>query len=249
MKWDSNAYDDKHSFVAEYGKAMLDLVNRAKGQRILDLGCGTGVLTNELAKQGATVIGTDLSPDMIKTAQSNYPHLRFQVADATQLPFDNEFDTVFSNAVFHWIPNQKQLLHSIQRALKVNGMLVCEFGAKNNIAQIQTAFEQVTGKRGYCYTSPFFFPAEAEYRLLLEQAGFAVMHCIEYDRPTPLADGEKGLHNWLCQFFVGDLQTFSEEEKSEILRETAELCRSSIWKSQQWVADYRRIQVVAVKKP
>jgi len=101
MKWNSNLYDNKHSFVAEYGKAMIDFVNTQTGQKILDVGCGTGILTNELAKNGAAVIGTDSSKDMIDAAKSNYPHLIFQVQDATNLPYKNEFDTVFSNAVFH----------------------------------------------------------------------------------------------------------------------------------------------------
>ncbi len=248
MKWNSNLYDNKHSFVAEYGKAMIDFVNTQKGQKILDVGCGTGILTNELAKNGATVIGTDSSKDMIDAAKSNYPHLIFQVQDATNLPYKNEFDTVFSNAVFHWIQNQEKLLHSIHNSLGNNGMLICEFGAKNNISQIQTAFEEAAGQKRYIYCSPFFFPSKEEYKLLLEQAGFEVKHIIEYDRPTPLADGEKGLYNWICQFFAGDLLNFSNEEKEEILLETERLCRNSIWKSGQWIADYRRIQVIAVRK-
>jgi trans-aconitate methyltransferase len=247
MKWNSNLYDNKHSFVAEYGKVMIDFVNVKKGQKILDLGCGTGVLTNELAKNGATVIGTDLSKDMIDKAKLNYPNLTFQVEDATNLSFRNDFDTVFSNAVFHWIPNQKKLLHSVYRSLKDNGSLICEFGAKNNISKIQTSFEKVLRQKGYSYYSPFFFPSKEEYSVLLNQAGFEVKYVIEYDRPTPLADGENGLRNWISQFFASDLLKFSDDAKEQILLETENICKNSIWENDKWVADYRRIQVIAVK--
>lgn len=248
MKWNSTLYDNKHSYVAEYGKSMIDLINVEKNQKILDLGCGTGVLTNELAKKGATVIGTDLSEDMIEQANANYPSMNFQVEDAINLPFENVFDTVFSNAVFHWIPNQEKLLHSVYTSLKENGILICEFGAKNNINQIITAIEKITGQMGYSYHSLFYFPSKAEYKLLLEQAGFEVKHIMEYNRPTPLADGEKGLRNWINQFFAGDLVIFSEEQKEKIFCETEKLCKNNLWKEGKWVADYRRIQVVAIKK-
>lgn len=248
MKWNSDLYEDKHSFVAEYGKYMIDFVNIDKGQKILDLGCGTGVLTNELAKKGSAVTGTDLSKDMVHTAKANYPDLIFQVEDGTKLPFIDEFDTVFSNAVFHWILNQDGLLNSIFNSLKDNGTLICEFGAKNNINQIQTAFEAALAQMGYSYCSPFFFPSKEQYKLLLEHAGFEVKQIIEFDRPTPLDDGENGLRNWISQFFASDLIELSEEEKEQVLLKTEELCRNSLWKKDTWVADYRRIQVIAVKK-
>ncbi|WPC43852.1 class I SAM-dependent methyltransferase [Clostridium sp. JS66] len=247
MKWNSNLYDNKHSFVAEYGKSMIDLVNVGKDQKILDLGCGTGILTNELAKEGATVIGIDSSTDMVKKAKLNYPNLNFQVADATNLDFENYFDTVFSNAVFHWIPNQEKLLNSIYNSLKDNGKLICEFGAKNNVYKIQTAFEIALKQHGYSYCSEFFFPSKEEYKILLEEAGFEIEDIIEYDRPTPLADGEKGLRNWSCQFFANHISNVSYKEREQILFETEKICKDSLWKENQWIADYRRIKIIAVK--
>ncbi|MBV7273732.1 class I SAM-dependent methyltransferase [Clostridiaceae bacterium UIB06] len=247
MKWNSDLYDNKHSFVAEYGKSLIEFVNVEKNQKILDLGCGTGRLTNELVKNGATVIGIDSSADMIKKAKLNYPNLNFQVADATNLDFKNYFDTVFSNAVFHWIPNQEKLLYSIYNSLKDNGKLICEFGAKNNVYQIQTGFEKALKQNGYSYYSEFFLPSKEEYKLLLEKAGFEIEHIIEYDRPTPLADGEKGLRNWICQFFASYLSNIPYEEMEQILCETEKFCKNSIWKENQWIADYRRIQIIAVK--
>ena len=81
----------------------------------------------------------------------------------------------------------------------------------------------------------------------MKKTGFEIEHIIEYDRPTQLADGEKGLRNWVCQFFASYLSNVSDKEKEEILFETEKICKNSIWKKNQWIADYRRIQIIAVK--
>lgn len=110
MKWDSKLYDNKHSFVAEYGKGLLEFVPVDKEQRILDLGCGTGVLTEQLLKYAGYVLGVDGSEDMVAKAKENYPDIDFEVNDALKLPYSNEWDVVFSNAVFHWILDHDLLL-------------------------------------------------------------------------------------------------------------------------------------------
>ena len=119
--WNSELYQKGHSFVWQYGKELVQLLSPRAGERILDVGCGTGQLTAEIAKTGAEVVGTDFSPDMITAARLNFPDLRFEVADATSLPFNNEFDAVFSNAVLHWVGDQLGAVHSIARSLKPGG--------------------------------------------------------------------------------------------------------------------------------
>lgn len=88
--------------------------------KILDLGCGTGTLTTQLTNFAGTVIGVDSSYDMIEKARSQFNNIEFIVGDALNLPFENEFDVVFSDAVFHWIENHDLLLKNIHRALKDN---------------------------------------------------------------------------------------------------------------------------------
>lgn len=77
-----------------------------EGERILDLGCGTGHLTNQIAARGATVIGLDKSTAMIERARALYPDLRFEAGDATSFRFDEPLDAVFSNAAIHWMKDQ-----------------------------------------------------------------------------------------------------------------------------------------------
>ena len=247
MKWNADSYQNNHSFVAEYGKDLLSYVNKNKGQVILDIGCGTGQLTAELAKDGADVIGIDFSAEMIEKAIKNYPDVNFHVADATDLIYENYFDTVFSNAVFHWIKNQDALLKNIYKVLRDNGVLICEFGAHNNIYSIQKTFVDVIGKFGYTYESPFFFPTEGEYRSLLERNLFKVEFMKEFDRPTPLSHREFGMRNWLIQFLAKDVDNFSEEEKEQIFLAIERKLKPDFWNGSEWVADYRRIRVIARK--
>lgn len=249
MKWNADLYQNAHSYVAEYGKrSLFPYVNISKGEKILDLGCGTGVLTFELAANGAEVTGADSSEDMVKTAQKNYPEIKFMVADALDLPFNNYFDTVFSNAVFHWIKEAKLLLKNVNKALKQNGKLVCEFGAHNNIARIRNAFEESMKVYGYEYHNPFYLPAGEEYSQLLADERFKIELLEDYDRPTPLKGGKEGMQNFVEQFFNEDFKRVKKADKEKILEKTEAALRKDLWNGEIWTADYRRIKVVAVKK-
>ena len=123
--------------MAEYGKGLLEFVPKNDRQAILDLGCGTGVLTVQLAGLCNKVMGIDSSQNMIEKAKQQFSSIEFMVCDALTLSFENEFDVVFSNAIFHWISDHDALLKSIHKVLKPQGLLVCEFGAKGNIAAIK----------------------------------------------------------------------------------------------------------------
>ncbi|MBD5539180.1 MAG: methyltransferase domain-containing protein [Desulfovibrio sp.] len=245
MDWNADLYEERHGFVAEYGKGLLEFVRPDPGQAILDLGCGTGTLTAELASRAGQVVGIDASPQMVETAKRNFPAVGFLVADALELPFENRFDTVFSNAVFHWLPDHDRLLKNIRRALKPGGLLVCEFGARGNVGAIEDAFARTCEERGLRYRSPFTFPEADTFARLLSANRFTPEIVTEYDRPTILKEGESGLANWMRQFFAADLQPMSESQRQSILRRAEELARPKLWNGSAWVADYRRLRVVA----
>src|SRR5215472_3101278 len=101
--WNSKLYQESHSFVWQYGQDVLKLLAPQAGERILDLGCGTGQLTADIARSGAEVLGVDYSAEMIAGARKNFPAIRFEVAEASCLGFEEAFDAVFSNAVLHWV--------------------------------------------------------------------------------------------------------------------------------------------------
>ncbi len=247
MEWNSSLYDKKHDFVAEYGKGLLEFIPKNNEQTILDLGCGTGTLTVQLADLCSKVVGVDSSQNMIERAKNQFGNIEFLVCDALALPFDEEFDVAFSNAVFHWINDHNTLLKNIHKALKPQGLLVCEFGASGNIATIENAFINVCKKLGYSYKPKFNFPTVEIFGEMLEKNGFVIDKIYDFDRPTVLKDNEQGLTNFLKQFFASELSIMPEHIQSLFFEEIAELTRGTLWNGKEWVADYRRLRAVAHK--
>lgn len=245
MEWNSSLYDNKHDFVAEYGKGLLEFLPKNDEQAILDLGCGTGTLTVQLTSFGNKVIGVDSSQNMIDKAQKQFNNIEFRVCDALALPFEKEFDVVFSNAVFHWISDHNTLLKNIHKALKPQGVLVCEFGASGNIATIENAFAKACKGLGYDYALKFNFPTAENFGKLLENNGFVIDRIYDYDRPTVLKDNEAGLVNFMKQFFASELALMPEHIQAMIFKEVEELTRDDLWNGEEWVADYRRLRVIA----
>ncbi len=246
--WDVNLYEQKHAFVYEYGKGLISLLQPQPGELILDLGCGTGHLTHIIAESGARVIGIDSSASMIASAQSTYPQLEFQVADARDFSFASPFDAIFSNATLHWNPEADQVVRCIVASLKPGGRFVAEFGGKGNVETITTAVQQ--SMREVLHEEVdfgWYFPTIGEYASLLEKNGLEVSSALLFDRPTPLEDGEMGLRNWIQMFGERVLRDLSDDVKQQVLARTEEMTRDRLHKNGQWTADYRRLRIVAYK--
>ena len=223
----------------------MEFVPQNAKQTILDLGCGTGALTAELAELCERIVGVDGSQNMINKAREEFGDIEFKVCDALALPFEKEFDVVFSNAVFHWISDHDALLKNIHKALKPQGLLVCEFGASGNIATIENAFAKACNSLGYGYEAKFNFPTAEDFGNLLEKNGFIIDRIYDYDRPTVLKDGEQGLVNWMKQFFVSELEVMPEQVQIMIFEKVEELARETLWNGEEWIADYRRLRAIA----
>src|ERR1700760_1140830 len=121
QSWNPALYDDKHSFVWQQAASLVELLAPVAGERIVDLGCGTGHLTAELVRRGAIVVGLDHSADMVTVAKTNYPELTFRQADARDFAVETPVDAVFSNAALHWVPEAERVIASIRRALRPGG--------------------------------------------------------------------------------------------------------------------------------
>ncbi len=247
MEWNASLYDKKHDFVSEYGKGLLEFIPVNNEQTILDLGCGTGTLTTQLADLCSKVVGVDSSQNMIDKAKKQFGNIEFLVCDALTLPFEKEFDVVFSNAVFHWINDHNTLLKNIHKALKPQGGLVCEFGAKGNIATIENAFAKSCKGLGYDYEPKFNFPTVEIFGEMLEENGFIIDKIYDFDRPTIFKDNEQGLTNFLKQFFASELSIIPEHTQAMVFKEVEELTRCTLWNGKEWVADYRRLRAIAHK--
>jgi trans-aconitate 2-methyltransferase len=247
-KWDAELYEARHGFVWRLGEGVVDFLNPQPGERILDLGCGTGQLTQKIADSGANVLGLDASPDMIGQARQNYPNLQFVLANAAALQFENEFDAVFSNAALHWMLDRAGVIAGVARALKRGGRFVAELGGNGNVRELESAIETVAAKY---HTGPIperrtYYPALGEYAALLEAHGLEVTFAQLFDRPTPL-EGEDGMANWVRQFKWYYFEALRAGQQEEALRDVIEELRPTLRNSDGWYADYRRLRVSAVK--
>jgi trans-aconitate methyltransferase len=244
-RWDSSLYDDRHSFVWKKVGDLIDLLDPQPGNRILDLGCGTGHLTAQIAERGADVIGLDGSASMIAQARQNYPKLKFTLADARTFQFDEPFDAVFSNAALHWIPEARAVIARTAACLKPGGRLVLEMGGKDNIGRIVTALTAAIEEAGYPARNPWYFPSAAEYASLLEERNFEIEALWTIERWNKLEHPEKGLRELLEMFAGHWFEVVPTQERDAVVGDIESRLRPSLWRDGAWWADYRRLRIVA----
>lgn len=249
--WNADVYDQKFNYVSHYGQGIMELLKPQKGERILDLGCGTGDLTSEIARLGADVVGMDASQEMITTALEKYPSISFVVADGETFLTEEKFHAVFSNAALHWMKNAEKVVQSIERALLPKGRFVAEFGGKGNIDAIIQGITNVLQEEYAINVSsrnPWYFPSVGEYSSLLEKYGFEVSYAHLFDRPTKLPDGDEGLFRFLDTFAMNFFPELSQGEKADAYNKIKALVKDQLFKEGVWEADYRRLQIIAIKK-
>jgi trans-aconitate 2-methyltransferase len=244
--WDASLYDSKHSFVWKYGASLVELLAPQPGERILDLGCGTGHLTAQISAAGAQVIGIDSSPQMIEQARKTHPALRFEIGDARTFSFGEDYDAVFSNAVLHWVRPPEQAITRIRATLRPGGRFVAEFGGRGNTQQMANALVRQAAAFGIAdYSLPWYYPSVAEYAALLERLDLEVTFATLFDRPTPL-EGEDGLKKWFEMFGGSLLDQLKPDQRTECLAALEAELRPALYRDGQWLADYRRLRIVAL---
>ena len=243
--WDPGRYQTSHSFVWLFGSSLLELLELRAGERVLDLGCGTGQLTAEIARLGAQVVGIDNSPDMLAAARKNFTEIVFEQADATSFQFPEPFDAIFSNAALHWVKDQEAAAACIGRALRPGGRFVCELGGKDCIASVVDAMRAVLGPRAD-RLYPWRFPSIGEFAPLLERSAMEVQQAFLFDRPTPL-EGENGLEEWLRMFCSPYFRDLSDAEVRDVIAQVAARLRPKLFQNGVWTLDYRRLRVIARK--
>ena len=243
-RWDAGLYESDHSFVWKYGANLLPLLNARPGERIIDLGCGTGHLASEIAAAGADVLGIDSSADMVGQARQNYPKLRFQLADARSFRVEEPVDAVFSNAALHWVREARDVVQSVRVALRPGGRFVVEMGGKGNNAKVNAALLEA-GAADPMLT--FYFPSISEYTGILESEGFEVTYAALFDRPTELEDPIRGLRQYLFMFHQKTLSAIPEAEREAALTRMEHRLRPELFYDGKWHIDYRRLRVVATR--
>lgn len=242
--WNAEDYEKHARFVSDLAGPVLEWLQPQAGQRILDLGCGDGVLTEELKRRDVDVLGVDVSESLLAAALARGVETRQM--DGQKLPFDAEFDAVFSNAALHWMSDAGAVIEGVFRALKPGGRFVAEFGGHGNVAAVTTAMRATARRRGgdAALAGPWFFPSVAVYREMLEERGFRVVRIGLFPRPTPLPTG---MIAWLKVFRRPFFAQYGAEE-DQVLAEVEELLAPSLRDARgNWTADYVRLRVEAVK--
>jgi len=250
MSWNVDLYNEKHGFVHQYGSDLVQLLDPKSGERILDLGCGSGQLSNEISSFTDQVIGIDSSKEMIEASKALFKNVEFYQMDAASFSFTEAFDAIFSNAVLHWVKDQKTASQNMFRHLKTGGRLVVEFGGAGNVATITDAIKSCLEKRGFLENAGlerWYFPSISSYSTLLEEVGFEVVHAELYDRPTLLESKNDGIKDWIEMFGAHFVEGIGQKDKNDMLHEVQHKVQSSCFKEGNWYADYRRIRVVAIK--
>jgi trans-aconitate methyltransferase len=248
--WNPNLYQSSHAFVWEKAADLIGLLDPKPGERILDVGCGTGQLTAKIAESGADVVGIDRSSEMIEQARRNFPDLRFEIGNATTFSVQQPVNAVFSNAALHWVKPPEAAAGRIFASLRPGGRFVAEFGGRGNVQQIcaalRSALRDVAGIE-FDRLNPWYFPSIGEYSSILERIGFEVNACTLFARPTPLENGEAGMADWMRMFASSLLSAVDSAKHEALIGAVCDHVRGTLYHDGQWSADYVRLRVVARK--
>jgi trans-aconitate methyltransferase len=245
QSWDPERYARNARFVADLGEPVLELLEARAGERVLDLGCGDGALTERLVKLGCDVVAVDASGEQVAAARAR--RLDARVADGQALAFRAEFDAVFSNAALHWMTEPDRVIAGAWRALRPGGRFVAEFGGEGCVARIVAALDRALEGRGIDpgTVERWFFPGPEEYRERLERGGFDVDWIALIPRPTPLP-GDIG--DWLETFAERWLERVPSEARAGLLNEVRDVLRPELQQADgSWSADYVRLRFRATR--
>ncbi|CAI2181937.1 4678_t:CDS:2 [Funneliformis geosporum] len=243
--WSPTNYKLHANFVPKLVQHdLLTLLSPKSHERILDLGCGDGVLTCQIQEMCKECVGIDKSQSMIEEARTNGCK-DVRVIDCEKLiewinqeGFIDYFDAVFSNAALHWMKNQEAVIEGIAKILKPGGRFVAELGSSGNVQIVEKSLIKALDIRGYNgkELSPWYFPSPEDYKQLLNKYKISVSFISNFPRPTELPTS---LGGWVETFGFSFLAPLNDHEKEIVKSEIEGMCRDDAYNSEtgKWTDD------------
>ncbi|MDL4817636.1 class I SAM-dependent methyltransferase [Actinomadura opuntiae] len=244
-------YDSAFGYVSAHGAPLVDLLDPQPGERIIDLGCGTGAFSAEIAARGAEVLGIDGNPDMVAQASALNPGISFMLGDAHTFTISETCDAVASNAALHWMTRDPDaVIAQVHAALRPGGRFVGELGGEGNCAELVAAMQTAWRVFGLGEPElPWYFPSPAEYATKLEEAGFTLRLLEHAERPSQMTEGPNGAADWVRAYAARALADVPPELVEPLLARVNDLAAPALRRESGWVADYVRLRFAAVRKP
>ncbi|HTA95600.1 MAG TPA: methyltransferase domain-containing protein [Verrucomicrobiae bacterium] len=227
-KWNAADYAANSVVQQTWARELIAKLNLRGDENILDVGCGDGKVTAEIARAvpRGSVTGIDASPQMIAFAKKTFlvkknQDLKFQVMDARKIKFAHQFDVIFSNAALHWVDDHEKILHGAAAVLKSGGRLVVSYGGKGNAQDVFVALRpEMRLKRWREFfrqmPTPYFFYAPDDYKKWLPKFGFKIqkLKLAPKDATYP---GAEGFATWLRTTWIPYVQRVPENLREEFI--------------------------------
>lgn len=240
QQWDAARYAQTARFVAALGVPLIEALAPQAGERILDLGCGDGVLSAAILATGAEVVGIDASVDMVAAARARGIDARCGRGEA--IDDVDAFDAVFSNAALHWMTDLDTVFANVARALRPGGRFVAEMGGAGNVVRVVTALNTALHRRGVDAPCPWTFPEPDTVAVLLTQRNFVIDSLERFERPTPIPGD---LADWIETFAGAHLSAVPAAQRPGLIEEVRAALRPALHSGDGWVLDYVRLRFAA----
>jgi trans-aconitate methyltransferase len=228
MKWNAADYAANSIVQQSWARELIAKLKLRGDERILDVGCGDGKVTAELARavpRGA-VTGVDASGEMIGFARKTFPparisNLKFQITDAREISFKTKFDLFFSNAALHWVDDHQAVLRGAASVLKPGGRLVVSCGGKGNAHDVFLALRPEMRLKRWCdffrkMPMPYFFYAPADYEKWLPKSGFKI-NALKLAPKDAAYPGTEDFATWLRTTWLPFVQRVPENLREEFI--------------------------------